>query len=108
VSGLTLLAEGASIRLQGEMTFATVGAALRGSTALFAAAGGDLQLNLAGIRRVDSAGLSLLLEWQRQMQQQQRQIHLSNVPHALQRLAMIGGVATLPPFAEPAEPEMAQ
>ncbi len=94
MSGLTLSAEGGAIYLKGEMTFATVSAALDESAALFVGAG-DLYLNLKGVRRVDSAGVSLLLEWVRQMRAQQRQLRISSPPHALQRLAAIGGVAEL-------------
>ncbi len=96
MSRLTLSAEEGAIHLKGEMTFATVGAALQESRTLFAGSD-DLKLNLKGVRRVDSAGVSLLLEWKRQMAQQQRHLRLSNPPHALQRLAAIGGVAELLP-----------
>ena len=91
---LSLHVEGDTVALNGEMTFSTVTAALNQSNNLFGREG-ELQVDLKGVARVDSAGVSLLLEWFRRMEQQRRKISFLNVPHALQRLARIGGVATL-------------
>lgn len=94
MSRLTLSLQGDQIQLRGEMTFSTVPAALQQSRTLFMGRG-VLSVDLKGVQRVDSAGVSLLLEWLREMRREQRQIHFTNVPHALQRLARMGGVDSL-------------
>lgn len=57
--------------------------------------GGVQQLDLGGLEAIDSAGLALLLEWQRQLQAAGGELDLVNVPTGLVRLARIGGVDTL-------------
>ncbi len=94
MSGLNISAEEGVVLLKGEATFSTVVGALQ-QCMQYSTGSGDLQVDLRGVRRVDSAGVSMLLEWQRRLQRQQRQLRLCNVPHALQRLALIGGVADL-------------
>ena len=95
MNGLKLSAESGQITVKGEMTFSTVSAALQQFIDLLAAGKGDLVVDLKGVRRVDSAGVSLLLEWLRVATQDRRAIQFIHPSQGLQRLAQIGGVADL-------------
>ncbi len=94
MSRLSLSAEEDHFLLKGEITFATVASTLKHSLPLFKSVT-TLQVDLKGVRRVDSSALALLLEWGRMMQQRQGTFRFFNTPHALQRLARIGGVDAL-------------
>lgn len=86
------------ILIRGELTFATVEQALERSSRLFAsesASTDSISVNLKGVRRVDSAGLSLLLEWIRHFRSQQKTVFFDEVPYSLQRLSRIGGIESL-------------
>jgi phospholipid transport system transporter-binding protein len=82
----------------GPLTIATVSAWLRESKALFAE-DGVWELNLAGVEEVDSAAVSLLLEWARQAAQHGRQLRLRNLPENLQSLLKVYDVKELLPAA---------
>ncbi len=58
-------------------------------------ANGAHRLDLGALEAVDSAGLALLLEWQRQLQAAGGELILINAPSGLIRLARISGVDTL-------------
>ncbi len=75
--------------ISGELTLARVPALLRELKAL-AAAG---VIDLAGVTRVDSAGLALLLELTRRASVQDRSIEWRNAPPALASLATFFGVS---------------
>ena len=77
--------------VKGELTFDTVVDALRQASPLFGTQG-DVKLDLRSVKRIDSAGLSLLIEWVRQLRRQQRRLTVLNPPHQLGRLAKISGV----------------
>ncbi|MFA5242035.1 MAG: STAS domain-containing protein [Sulfuricella sp.] len=82
----------------GPLTIATVSAWLRESKALFAE-DGIWELNLAGVEDVDSAAVSLLLEWARQAAQRGRQLQLHNLSENLQSLLKVYDVKELLPAA---------
>ena len=50
---------------------------------------------LAGVTEVDSAAVSLLLEWRRAAAKAQREIEFANLPPALTSLAELYGVLDL-------------
>lgn len=56
---------------------------------------GRQRLDLASLEAVDSAGLALLVEWQRQLKALGGELIISNAPSGLVRLARISGVDTL-------------
>ena len=56
---------------------------------------GALEIDLANVPEGDSAGLALLIEWLRQAQQQNREIHFKNVPAPIAALARISEVEKL-------------
>lgn len=55
----------------------------------------QVTLDLAGVTDVDSAALSLLLEWRREAARNGRSIRYENLPANLQSLAGLYGVAEL-------------
>lgn len=78
-------------RLGGELSFATVTALLAQSRALFAAESA-LEIDLSGVAHVDSAGLSLLIEWLRQAKLHGWQLRYHGLPAQLVALASISEV----------------
>lgn len=58
-------------------------------------ASGAHRVDLAALQAVDSAGLALLLEWQRQLLAAGGELTVTNAPSGLIRLARISGVDTL-------------
>ena len=79
------------LRIEGDLTAEGVGALLE----TLPVDGGVHHVSLAGVDRVDSAGLALLIEWQRRLQDGQGALELEAVPESLMRLARISSVATL-------------
>lgn len=77
--------------LQGELCFASAERALRRVSALLGE-GGETTFDLGGIIRSDSAGLALLLEWQRRAERSGRVLHYVNLPPQLQAIAHVAGV----------------
>jgi len=82
------------IVLKGDMTFVTVGDALQESYNYFLGDEG-LRVDLRGVRRVDSAGLALLIEWLRRMRGEQREVQFMNFPDRLEGLAQVSGVGEI-------------
>lgn len=62
---------------------------------LAAIRGGDLAIDLAGVAKVDSAAVALLLAWQRAAHAQGGCLALANVPPALASLATLYGIDAL-------------
>jgi phospholipid transport system transporter-binding protein len=89
---------GSRFDFSGPLTISTVCEWLRESEALFAE-DGVWELNLAGVEEVDSAAVSLLLEWSRQAAQRGRQLQLRNLPDNLQCLLKVYDVQELLPAA---------
>lgn len=82
----------------GPLTIATVSEWLRESESLYAE-DGVWELNLAGVEEVDSAAVSLLLEWARHAVQCGHQLKLRNLPDNLQCLLKVYDVQALLPSA---------
>ena len=70
-----------------------VTAVLEESATLFRDA--DVRVDLSGVTDVDSAAVSLLLEWRRQALAAHRRIEYVNLPANLQSLADLYGVSEL-------------
>lgn len=77
--------------LAGELSFESVGLALRETKAWFAAPA-QVVFDLDGITKADSAGLALLLEWLRQAGQNGVELHYVNLPPQLLAMARVAGV----------------
>lgn len=80
------------------LTFASAEAAL--AEGLRAIESGRNEFNLAGMASVDSAGVAVLLAWQRAAQLQGVRLRLLNPPSGLLSLAELYGVSELLSFAE--------
>lgn len=93
-------AAGDGLRVEGDLTFATVTALLTASQPLFTRGSGDLCVDLAGVGRADSAGLALLIEWLRLARGGGRELKFRAVPVQMQAIAAASGLTDLLPLAE--------
>lgn len=57
----------------------------------------DLKINLSGVTDVDTAALSLLLEWQRRAIAANKKVTFTHLPESLMSLATLYGVADFIP-----------
>ena len=91
----------------GEATMRTVGALRAAGRLAFAAESGPVVVDLAGITRVDSAGLAMLIDWLAWARAAQRALRFESIPAALSALARLSDVADLlgdAPAGAPAAP----
>ncbi len=79
--------------LQGPVTMANVTQVLEESARVFE--GPEVVVDLSGVTEVDSAAVSLLLEWRRAAAAASRRIEYTNVSANLRSLADLYGVAGL-------------
>ena len=79
--------------LQGAVTMANVEALLEEGARQIQ--GPQVTLDLSGVTEVDSAAVSLLLEWRREAARANRRIDYANVPANLKSLAELYGVSHL-------------
>lgn len=77
--------------LEGELSFASVEQGLKNTVKIFTASD-RLVFDLAGITRVDSAGLALLLEWRKWAKEGEIALHYANLPRQLLAMAHVAGV----------------
>ncbi len=96
-----LEADGALLRVSGDLTFATVTALLAQSRPLFGGGNEPLLLDLGSVGRVDSAGLALLFEWQRLAASHDRPLAFQEIPAQLLAIARASGVESLLPLQPP-------
>jgi len=82
-------------RIIGEMNMSTVPQLLHGMSQVFSVNGETRVIDLAEVSRSDSAGLALLLEWQRLAQEQDIQLSFRNVPEQMQAIIQISGLEEL-------------
>lgn len=85
--------------LDGELTFATALAKLEALHGELSRPGAPAALDLSGVTRVDSAGLSLLLELTRVARAHQRELRFTGAPEPLRRLAGFLGLSDVLPLA---------
>ena len=88
-SGITV--KGDRWVLSGEIDFDTV-PALLGHPGANMVRGRNIQVDLAEVTRVDSAGLALMVEWLRESRRKGMGISFNNVPEQLQSMARICGL----------------
>ena len=80
--------------VRGDLTFRTAGIALEESKELFADHS-ILEIDLSGVRKADSAGLALLLEWVNWAKNYVREIRFRRVPDEILSMAQISEVDDL-------------
>lgn len=86
--------ETGALRVEGELTFYNVPEVLKTSLATFAGSEA-LEVDLSGVTRSDSAGISLVLEWTRMAHKRNKSLRFTHVPAQMLSLARVGGVDTL-------------
>lgn len=96
-SAITL--ESGCLRLRGEMTFASVLSLLEQTRPLLQNGHGPLEIDLAEVGRVDSAGLALMIEWLRLAQQSSRQLFFLHLPRQLLAIAEASDLDAILPVA---------
>ncbi len=79
--------------VSGELSMATVPGLLGQSH--WQAGDTEICIDLQAVERADSAGVALLVEWQRTAYQQQRQIRFQNIPSQMLAIARLSGVDEL-------------
>jgi len=79
--------EDGTVRLTGELTFESVPQLYREMERRLPAAAPVKTIDLANVTLADSAGLSLLLEWQSRQRQGGRELTMHGAPDSLLRLA---------------------
>ena len=82
--------EGGRCRLSGPLTIRNAAAMLEEGNRLFAADG--VALDLSEVTEVDSAAVSLRLEWRRGAERRNQRITFINLPENLKSLAKLYGV----------------
>jgi phospholipid transport system transporter-binding protein len=82
------------VSVSGAVTFATAGQLLEASRSVFSKQV-DVTISLDEVTNVDSAGLSLLLEWLRQARADRRAVRFLGVPVKLLAIARLSGVETM-------------
>ena len=88
-------ADDGRLRLSGELSFQTVPLLIASNQYLFADdfdTGCELNIDLDQVSRADSAGVALLIEWQRQARQKNRAIYFHNIPSKMLAIARLSGV----------------
>jgi phospholipid transport system transporter-binding protein len=85
--------EGDRCTVEGPLTIENATEVLAESAARFTA--NHLVVDLAGVTEVDSAAVSLLLEWRRAAKRANRHIEFVNLPQSLRSLADLYGVSDL-------------
>jgi phospholipid transport system transporter-binding protein len=89
----------ARIGIEGVLDFDSVVTLLRESRRYFAEKE-RLDVDLDGVRRANSAGLALVIEWIELARRQGVSLRFRNLPESLKRLALVAGVSDLLPVIE--------
>ena len=92
-TGLEDLGDG-RFALNADLTFETVTSMLDESERMFAAHE-HIEVDMSGVRRADSAGLALLIEWLSRAQSAGRRIEYANIPAQIAAVARISEVEAL-------------
>jgi phospholipid transport system transporter-binding protein len=85
---------GGRFELSGDMSFATVDRILRDSETLFRSHPA-LEVDFSKVRKADSAGLALLLEWKAMARQSRKEISYTAVPRSVLAVARTTEVGDL-------------
>ena len=94
-----LIRKGNVLLISCPMTVDTVGELLAEGAEIIGAGNEPLALDLGQVADADSAGVSLIFEWLRQAQSQNRQLTFLNLPQSLLSLARLYCVLEMIPQA---------
>jgi phospholipid transport system transporter-binding protein len=83
-----------SLRVSGDLSFKTVPEFVSSNKNLFSSAN-SIDVDLSNVSRADSAGVALLIEWQRQAQKQKKSICFINIPSQMLSIVRLSGVDDL-------------
>jgi phospholipid transport system transporter-binding protein len=86
--------ENGRFRVEGELTFASVPMMLKTSARLFQGQA-RISLDLSGVRRADSAGLALLIDWRAQAGREKRTLDFDAIPEQIRAMARVNGVESM-------------
>lgn len=86
--------ENGRFAVQGELTFASVPEMLKTSARLFQGQS-RIRLDLSGVRRADSAGLALLIDWRAQAGREKRALDFYAIPEQILAMARVNGVESM-------------
>ena len=84
--------------LKGELNMQTVPALAETAHQLLAQAEGDIQLDLSGVTRADSAGLALLIDLARVARKQQCSIRFGHLPEQLGQIMRLSELHEILPI----------
>jgi len=88
--------EGGRLRLAGELALGTVAAVLEpGRRAIAAIDGERAVLDLSGVRKSDSAGLALVVDWLREARGRGLALSIEGTPSQLADIARVSGLEEL-------------
>ena len=82
------------LQVSGELSFKNVPELVLMSQEYFKSSDG-LEVDLADVSRADSAGVALLIEWQRLAQKKKKSISFFNIPSQMMAIAHLSGVDEL-------------
>ena len=85
-------------RVEGELSFTTAAELLQSMLDQFPSIGSEVQIDLEGVTRSDSAGLALLVEWLRLAQEQGIILQFHNLPSQLREIARISDLLPILPL----------
>lgn len=86
------------LRVEGELSFVTVPALQQQAAGLFESAR-ELDVDLSGVERADSAGLALLIEWMREARRRDKALRLLNMPAQMLAIARVSSLDEILPLA---------
>lgn len=88
-----------TFELKGPLTFATVPQLIeRGAAWREAGLSEEITIDLGQVSRADSAGLALMVEWQRLARENQHTLRFVNIPEQLRRLIRVSALENLFPL----------
>ena len=89
---------GGRFALEGKLSFTSVPGLLQQGARLFAGAEQAIEVDLSGVRRCDSAGLALMVEWLSHARRLKRSLRFQHVPAQILRMAEVSGLENILPL----------
>lgn len=93
------LQENGRLKVSGELTFSSVSALLAESLSYFKSQD-ELQIDLAGVARSDTAGVALLVEWMHIAKQRDAQLFFSNIPEQMWAIIEVSDLGQRLPLSD--------